>query len=134
MSIPALAPMAWTIFAQTPLPTKAEWLAIVNRMVNRAIDPDPSPPQVGDPWRVWPMSGQCHDYAVTKREELLLRGYHAGELLLCECQLPDGRYHLVLLVGGMVLDNLRDEIVPWAECGYRAVVTQSAADPNFWQS
>jgi predicted transglutaminase-like cysteine proteinase len=94
----ALAPMAWTLFTQSPRPSKTDWLDIVNRMVNHGIDPMQGTPDVSDPWRVWPKVGWCHDYAVTKRAEPLLRGYEDSELLLCEC-LANGVHHLVLLAG-----------------------------------
>jgi hypothetical protein len=64
----ALAPMAWTFFQSVP-PSRAGWLDIVNRMVIHGIDPMHGPPDVSDPWRIWPKTGWCHDYAVTKRYE-----------------------------------------------------------------
>lgn len=132
-----LAPMAWTLFAQAPSPSKTDWLNIVNRMVNHGIDPMHGKPDVSDPWRIWPKCGWCHDYAVTKRYELLQRGYQVSELLLCECIAPnggiapDGGRHLVLLAGGFALDNLTDRLLPMS---YRIVRTQSAENPDLWET
>lgn len=129
---PTLAPMAWTQFTLAPQPSKADWLAIINRVVNHGIDPssDPLPPVGKETWSIWPRVGWCHDYAVTKRAELMLRGYAASECLLAEVQLPDGEYHMVLVVNGLTLDNLREEILPWPQ--YELVKMQSTDNPDQW--
>jgi predicted transglutaminase-like cysteine proteinase len=130
MMTATLAPIAWTLFSTSPPPPKAAWLDIVNRMVNHGIDPMRGTPDVLDPWRIWPKTGWCHDYAATKRAELLLRGYAASELLLCECIAPDGEHHMVLLAGGFALDNLTDRLLP---ISYPVVRQQSAANPDLWE-
>lgn len=129
----ALAPIAWTIFAQgAGSPSRGDWIGIVNRYVNHGIDPEQSPPPGPEtPWHIWPKAGWCHDYAVTKRYELMLRGFAASELLLCECIAPDGEHHMVLLVGGVALDNLTDELRPMR---YPIVRVQSSANPDFWET
>src|ERR1700749_1690990 len=109
---PTLAPMAWTIFAAAAPPSRDDLVALVNRMVNHAIDAVPTPAHLSDPWRVGPRAGWCHDYAVTKRFLLLSLGFAAGELLLCECIAPDGEHHMVLRIGELVLDNLTERIGP----------------------
>lgn len=127
-----LPPIAWTIFKATPPVAKTAWPAIINRAVNHAIDASPSAPVAGEPWQLWPKVGHCHDYAVTKREELMARGYSAGELLLAIVQLPDGEYHMVLVVEGIgMLDSLTEVIGPMR---YRVVQMQSRDDPDDWIS
>lgn len=128
---PALPPLAWAIFTQAALPSRAEQLALVNRMVNHAIDPLPGSPSPIEPWRIGPKAGRCHDYAVTKRWLLLALGFSPSELLLCECLAPDGEHHLVLRVGDVVLDNLTEAIGPMR---YRVVRQQSPDNPDLWQS
>jgi predicted transglutaminase-like cysteine proteinase len=81
--------------------------------------------------RIWPKVGWCHDYAVTKRAELSLRGYMASELLLCECLGPDGQHQMVLLAGGFALDNLADRLLPMR---YPALRQQSAESPDLWET
>lgn len=76
--------------------------------------------------------GACHDYAITKRAELLARGWPASRLLLAEVAYDATEDHLILVADGMVLDNLRSEIVAFADCGYRLVRMQSAANPDYW--
>ena len=120
------------IFAQGKnRPTRKDFIAIVNRMVNHGIDPMTGPtPGPETPWRVWPKAGWCHDYAVTKRYELLLRGFAASDLRLCECIAPDGEHHMVLIVEDLALDNLTDELKPMR---YPIVRVQSASNPDFWE-
>jgi predicted transglutaminase-like cysteine proteinase len=125
-----LAPMAWTLFTQTPSPSKTDSLNIVNRMVNHGIDAMPGTPDVSDLWRIWPKAGWCHDYAVTKRAELLLRGYGPSELLLCECLGPDGEHHMVLLAGGFALDNPTERLLSMR---YPVLRQQSAENPDLWE-
>lgn len=131
--IASLAPIAWTLFEQNNQPpSRADWLGIINRVVNHGIDPEQGPvPGPETPWRVWPKAGWCHDYAVTKRYELMLRGFAPSELLLCECIAADGGHHMVLLAGGVALDNLTDEL---KSMRYPIVRVQSAANPDFWHS
>ena len=48
----------------------------------------------------------------------------------------NGEGHAILTVktdrGEFVLDNLRDEILPWDETGYRFIKRQAQDDPNVW--
>jgi predicted transglutaminase-like cysteine proteinase len=154
MSIPAsadavLAPFGWSIFADNhPSEAKAdgrpslEWtaqqyaeLARVNARVNRGIRPDPGKQEI-TAWSIWPPAGNCTDYAVTKRSELLARGWPASNLLLAEVVIPTGEHHLVLLVhgnsGNLVLDNLTPAILPQRYRSFAVVRMQSASDPNLW--
>jgi predicted transglutaminase-like cysteine proteinase len=128
----ALPPFAWTKFTIAPAIAKDAWPAIINRVVNEGIDPasGPTPTPADEVWLIWPRVGWCHDYALTKRYELMLRGYEARECLLAEVQLPDGEYHLVLVVNGATLDNIRSEIRPWPQ--YKPIKMQSVENPNFW--
>jgi len=130
-----LAPMAWTTFETSP-PTfsKAQWIAIINRAVNNGIDARQGTPPALDTYNVWPASGWCHDYAITKRFELLLRGFAASELLLCECKTADGTEHMVLIAGGRVMDNLNQQVRPSAQLGYTIVRQQSSEDPDIWEA
>lgn len=122
----------------TSSPPLAE-LRHVNRAVNRAIRPRHKVPVngLGD-WTIAPASGDCNDFAVTKRHELLKRGWAMSSLLLSAVETAWGEAHLVLVVRtdeeDLVLDNLTGEIRPWRETGYRWVKRQSATDPARWVS
>jgi predicted transglutaminase-like cysteine proteinase len=119
--------------------TEDRWaeLASVNRYVNRAITPERNYAGVwGDVWLLSPKSGDCNDYAVTKRHELLELGWPSDSLLLAEVVVPGGEHHLVLVVhtldGDFVLDNLSPYIRGWTKTPYKWVRIQSPKDPKFW--
>ena len=87
---------------------------------------------------VGPRAGDCNDYAVTKRHELLARGWSARSLLLAEVAIDSGEHHLVLVVrtgdGDFVLDNLSAHIRPWSKMSYRWLRIQSPKNPNYWST
>jgi predicted transglutaminase-like cysteine proteinase len=150
---PALAPLAYTRFCQT-YPAECEernigfdqfaftpgrWaeLAAINNVVNRAITPiRDDVDAVAQDWRIHPRSGNCKDYAVTKRHDLLAQGWPSGSLLLSEVVLSTGEHHLVLVVpttdGEYVLDNLNPFITRVENAPYRWIRIQSSSDPNLW--
>jgi predicted transglutaminase-like cysteine proteinase len=111
----------------------------VNADANRAISPERNTRGLaGEIWLIWPARGECHDYAVTKRHELMRLGWPASTLLLAEVVVPDGEHHLVLVVktdkGDIVLDNLRGNITPWERLPYLWVRIQSPENPRYWRS
>lgn len=110
----------------------------INRQINAAIIPIRKD-FVGDvraAWAVAPHSGDCNDYAVTKRHELLQHKFPVSAVRLSEVKTSDGEGHLVLVVattkGELVLDNLTDEIRPWRQTDYRWLKIQSKSDPQYW--
>jgi len=121
-----LPPFPWTEFTVAARPLRADLIAMVNRVVNAGIRPAHGVPGVNDLWRIWPEVGWCHDYALTKREELSLRGIASAS-----ASRPDNEHHMVLLVDGVALDNLTAEIRPMA---YAVVRTQSPEQPDVWET
>lgn len=154
--VPVLAPMGHIRFClqhpkdceyqkvdlrkQDMLLTAERWgeLNLVNRQVNRDITPDPTLGPATEEWKISPASGNCHDYAVTKRHELLARGWPARDLLLAEVIVPSGEHHLILVVRtknvDLVLDNLNANIRPASATlhQYQWVRIESPRDPRFW--
>jgi predicted transglutaminase-like cysteine proteinase len=121
--------------------TPERWaeLISINLEVNRAIVPQRNQGGVlTEEWLISPKAGDCNDYAVTKRHELLARGWPSRALLLSEVVTTWGEHHLVLVVrskdGDVVLDNLNANIRPVAITSYRWVRAQSPSNPNFWSS
>jgi predicted transglutaminase-like cysteine proteinase len=116
----------------------SELLKRVNQSVNAAIIPTPkahgADPEDG--WTIAPAAGDCNDYAVTKRHELLRSGLPAKALRLSVVETASGIGHLVLVVattrGDIVLDNLTEEMRPWQNTDYDWLKIQSAADARFW--
>jgi predicted transglutaminase-like cysteine proteinase len=121
-----------------PTPENFELLDRINRSTNAAIVPVSKDygADLGNGWTIAPSSGDCNDYAVTKRHELLLGGLPSKALRLSVVKTASGIGHLVLVVattkGDMVLDNLTDAIRPWQSTDYRWIKIQSAADARFW--
>ncbi|MGZ3649760.1 MAG: transglutaminase-like cysteine peptidase [Bdellovibrionota bacterium] len=152
---PVLAPMNAVIFCQSyPADCAAtgasgphasltnaqlgEQLREVNQSVNAGISADED--KRGDPgidkWLISPSRGNCADYAVTKRHELLGLGWPSSSLLLADLTIPDGAGHTVLIVrspmGDLVLDSLRPDIRAFSQVPYNWLKVQSPIDPNFW--
>lgn len=112
-------------------------LTRVNLEINRAIistNMHESPAQ--EKWLISPANGDCNDYAVTKRHELMAKGWPARNLLLAEVVTNWGEHHLILVVrttkGDMVLDNLNPKVVAWTKPNYEWVRVSTAANPKFW--
>lgn len=121
--------------------TFARWEELngVNRQVNRSITPQVSAVSgTFDEWLVAPAAGDCKAYALTKRHELLARGWPSRALLLSEVIVPDGQHHLVLVVRtketDLVLDNLNPNIrtVRATYRQYQWVRIETPQNPKFW--
>ena len=82
--------------------------------------------------------GDCEDYALQKRKLLMEAGWPREALLMTVVRDQNGNGHAVLTVksdrGEYILDNQTDDILFWADTGYRFVKRQSQADPNVWVS
>jgi predicted transglutaminase-like cysteine proteinase len=115
-----------------------ELLKRVNHSVNMSIIPTVKSygPDLHDGWTIAPDMGDCNDYAVTKRHELLESGLPAKALRLSVVKTASGIGHLVLVIvttkGDIVMDNLTEAISPWQSTDYHWLKIQSAADARFW--
>jgi predicted transglutaminase-like cysteine proteinase len=82
--------------------------------------------------------GDCEDYVLLKRRMLMQAGWPREALLITVVRDQNGDGHAVLTVktdqGEFILDNQTDEIMLWADTGYRFVKRQSQSDPNVWVS
>jgi predicted transglutaminase-like cysteine proteinase len=116
----------------------SELLKRVNHDVNLSIAPmlKSYGSNLEDGWAIAPGSGDCNDYAVTKRHELLENGLPSRALRLSVVKTASGIGHLVLVVvttkGDLVLDNLTETIRPWQSTDYHWLKIQSATDSKFW--
>jgi len=116
----------------------SELLKRVNHSVNMSITPTlrSDGPDLQDGWTIAPEMGDCNDYAVTKRHELLESGLPSKALRLSVVKTASGIGHLVLVVattnGDVVMDNLTAAIRPWQTTDYQWIKIQSASDPLFW--
>ena len=111
-------------------------LVRINAAVNSAIKPMDVPGVITDKWLISPKSGDCNDYAVTKRHKLLALGWPSRDLLLAEVVTSWGVHHLVLVVrtdkGDLVADSLHKRIRNWADTPYRWVRVETPKNPKFW--
>jgi predicted transglutaminase-like cysteine proteinase len=116
----------------------SELLKRVNHSVNQSIIPTVKNygPNLGDGWTIAPDTGDCNDYAVTKRHQLLESGLPSKALRLSVVKTASGIGHLVLVVvttkGDVVMDNLTEVIRPWQSTDYHWLKIQSATDSKFW--
>jgi predicted transglutaminase-like cysteine proteinase len=110
----------------------------VNRSVNRSIIPLSDPPNSRRSWRDDAKFGDCNQFALKKRSQLLDLKLPPSALLLVVAIVPGGEGHLVLIVatdrGDFVLDNVREDVVRWDSLPYLWIKRSSPENPQFWQT
>lgn len=120
------------------LPEKARQLKEVNSAVNMRIRERSDRETTGkdDDWRVPTTDGDCEDFAILKKHELLKRGWPASVLLLTVARYR-GQGHTVLTVrtseGDLVLDNLTNAIKDWSRTPYHYFARQSQGNGRRWE-
>lgn len=117
--------------------TAMAMLRQVNNSVNGSIAPMRKPTDpIAANWTVAPSTGDCNDYAVTKRHQLIAMGWPQAALRLAVVRIDGGQGHLVLVArlpdGDVVLDNLSSAVRPWNSLGYDWISMQSGTNPRFW--
>jgi|SRR5690606_28044523 len=120
--------------------TSALWehLQAVNSYYNQAIVPvtDQDLYQVEEFWTYPNGYGDCEDYVLAKRRELVNAGWPESALLITVVKQANGEGHAVLLVrtdrGDLVLDNQIGTIDLWNETPYKFIKRQSQADAGKW--
>lgn len=104
----------------------------VNVAVNNAIRPQANPP---GGWKINPRSGDCNDYVLSKRSQLIKMGVPAGALRFAVTKTRRGESHAVLLVktsaGEIVLDNLNNQVKTLQQSGY-SIRMMAGANPLRW--
>ena len=80
--------------------------------------------------------GDCEDYALEKRRELMDAGVPAGNLLMTVARQPNGDGHAVLTVrtslGDFILDNLETKVLSWTDTDYTYLKRQSDQNSGVW--
>jgi predicted transglutaminase-like cysteine proteinase len=154
---PTSVPYGWVDFCQryrgeceapeltsadvTLTPKTMKEIERVNQWVNANITPmsDQEHWGVVDQWD-YPTDGKgdCEDYALLKRKLLIEEGLPRQALLMTVVKDLNNEGHAVLTVktskGDFVLDNMRDDVRPWTQTGYRFVKRQSQTHENVWVS
>jgi predicted transglutaminase-like cysteine proteinase len=103
----------------------------VNREINRRMTP-----KIDATWHIGGSSGDCKDYALTKRDILDKIGLPTSATLIATVLVPGGQMHAVLVLrtdrGDFVLDNLSSAIRSWTALPYHWNEIQSPDDPSIW--
>jgi predicted transglutaminase-like cysteine proteinase len=119
-------------------PTRWAELTAINRSVNTGVRPATDQELFGKP-EVWAFpdgSGDCEDFALLKRRQLMAKGWPSAALLITVVRQTNGDGHAVLTVtsnrGDLVLDNLDPQVKLWSETSYRYLKRQSEYDSGQW--
>lgn len=111
-------------------------LSQVNSSVNRSMRYRAESGPI-DTWKIGGSSGDCEDYALTKRSRLISKGVPAGALRIATTYTRRGEPHAILVVktskGDFVLDNLAAEVKSRSSAGYH-LRSISTADPRVWSA
>lgn len=123
--------------------TRKLWAEIVevNNAVNAAVEPR-TDMEIWGQEEVWSYPdggvGDCEDYALEKRRQLMALGVPAGDLLMTVVRQPNGEGHAVLTVrtslGEFILDNLEPRVLAWTDTDYTYLKRQSERNSGVWIS
>lgn len=115
---------------------RLQQLEQIQAKVNAAIAPRDVP---GHAWD-YPVNGtgECNEYALEKRRELIALGWPREALLLTAALTERGEGHLVLVArtsgGDLVLDNRVDAVTDWSNLPYHWISQQTATSLAQWVS
>ena len=116
-------------------PRMVKQLRIVNDRVNRTMRYMPDPKGT-DIWQDDGIEGDCEDYALAKRRQLIRLGWPPNLLRIAIGRTLDGIGHAVLVakVGGLdlVLDSINPAIKPFSDVNVRWISIQSDFDTKIW--
>lgn len=120
-------------------PAHMRELDTINRQINRQIEPvtDLELYGVSDYWTLPRASrGDCEDYVLLKRRQLIARGWPASALLVTVVRDEKMEGHAVLTArtaqGDFILDNKSDDLKLWHKTNYMFIMRQSFLDPRSW--
>ena len=89
-------------------------------------------------WTIAETAGDCEDFVLLKKKKLEALGYPSSALLITVVLDEKQEGHAVLTItadtGDYVMDNRRDEILPFTSTGYQFIKRQSQLDPQRWVS
>ncbi|ODT67855.1 MAG: transglutaminase [Pelagibacterium sp. SCN 63-23] len=120
--------------------TETNWqqLVSVNAYYNQNVVPvtDEDLYQVAEFWTYPNGYGDCEDFVLAKRRDLINSGWHPSTLMIAVVKEANGNGHAVLLVrtdrGDLVLDNQDGNIRLWNETPYKFIKRQSQAHAGQW--
>lgn len=120
--------------------TEALWeqLLTVNAIVNQSVTPvtDQNLYQIAEFWTYPNGYGDCEDFALAKRRDLIDAGWPPSALLMAVVKQANGEGHAVLMVrtdrGDLVLDNQVGSVDLWSATPYKFIKRQSQANAGQW--
>lgn len=120
--------------------TAARWndLIAINSQINNTIVPVTDSEMFGreEVWVYPEIMGDCEDFVLLKRRELMAAGWPVGSLLVTVVRQKNGDGHAVLTVrtdrGDLVLDNLESQVKIWNQTDYQYVKRQSEFHTGRW--
>ncbi len=120
--------------------TETRWreLVNVNAQFNSSIVSvsDMDLYQIEEFWTYPNGYGDCEEYVLAKRRELISRGWNPSTLLIAVLRQTSGEGHAVLMVrtdrGDLVLDNLAGLIKTWDQTPYQYIKRQSQTNAGQW--
>lgn len=122
-------------------PAEIDLARQINLSVNRRVRSLTDEAQYRKP-ELWALptarGGDCEDFALLKKRELMARGLAPENLLITTVLDRKRESHAVLVLrtvrGDLVLDNLTDRVVGWRETGYTFLRMQNPDDPRRWNA
>jgi predicted transglutaminase-like cysteine proteinase len=122
--------------------TRNLWAEMIG--INNAVNTKVTPRTDAEMWgqeEYWSFPdgvGDCEDYVLEKRRELMADGVPASSLLITVVRQPNGDGHAVLTVrtstGDYILDNLEPRVLAWRETPYTYLKRQSEKNSGAWVS
>ncbi len=118
-------------------PARLTELKSINQSVNARIKQKLDSVSTGkdDVWGLPGKAGDCEDFAILKKHELMKRGWPSSALLLTVVTYM-GQGHVLLTVrtdrGDMVLDNRTNAVKAWSRTPYRFFARQSQSKYGKW--
>ena len=113
----------------------------INSKANRIIRPvsDVNQYRIAERWSLpTARGGDCEDYALYKKRELIRAGIPAEQLLIAAVLDRKRQSHAVLILRtgtqDLVLDNMTSRILPWHKTGYTFLRLQDPRQPARWVS
>lgn len=113
-------------------------LLAINARVNSSVLPatDEDLYDMAERWAYPTSAGDCEDYALLKRKQLIAAGWDPSTLLMTVVRQQNGDGHAVLMVrtdrGDLVLDNQDFTVRVWTDSPYHFLKRQSQANPGEW--
>jgi predicted transglutaminase-like cysteine proteinase len=110
----------------------------INRTVNKDIAPatDLEVYGINEYWTLPRTRGDCEDYALQKRHNLISKGWPVSALLMTVVRDEKGEGHAVLTArtvqGDFILDNKIEDVRMWNKTPYQFVMRQSYLNPKVW--